>query len=155
MIFSHKNINKLKNKLKGKKVVLVGGCFDLLHEAHIDFLKEAKNYGEELVVMIQSDKYIALNKGKGRPIYSQNSRAKILNSIKYVSHVILIPESLAKEKLPLKILLDFKPSVFATKRKGWRKFSKEIKKVGTKIVFLKRSKLNSSSKIIRKIQKNK
>ena len=57
-----------------KKVVLIGGCFDILHYGHINFLKNAKAVGDLLVVALEPDDLIFLSK-KRLPIHTQSQRA--------------------------------------------------------------------------------
>ena len=61
-----------KQKDKGKKIVLCHGVFDLLHIGHIKHFKEAKEFGDILVVSLTPDKYI--NKGPGRPAFNERLR---------------------------------------------------------------------------------
>lgn len=77
-------------KNAGKKTVLVGGCFDLLHYGHYIFLKKAKNQGDYLIVAVESDQSIIKNKNR-KPIHSQRQRAEILTELKCVDEVILLP----------------------------------------------------------------
>ena len=74
-----------------KKIVLVGGCFDVLHPGHIRFLEKAKKAGEYLIVLLESDKKIKELKGQDRPIHTQNERKLILKGLKSVDRVILLP----------------------------------------------------------------
>lgn len=152
MIFQYKNINKLKNKFKGFNIILIGGSFDLLHQGHLDFINKAKKYGDKLIVMVQSDKYITLNKGKGRPVYNQKLRAQILDSLKFIDGVILIPNFLYQEKLPISIIIKLKPNVYLTRRIEWRQFKTEFEKNDIKLCILKSKTLNSSTSIFKKIQ---
>ena len=73
------------------KVVLVGGCFDILHYGHISFLKKAKKLGNYLVVALESDENTMKLKGPGRPIHNQNQRKKMLESLRFVNKVIALP----------------------------------------------------------------
>ncbi len=77
-------------KKAGKKIVLVGGCFDLLHYGHYIFLKKAKKQGDYLIVAVESDQSIIKHK-KRKPIHSQKQRAEILTELKCVDQVILLP----------------------------------------------------------------
>jgi rfaE bifunctional protein nucleotidyltransferase chain/domain len=79
-------------KLSKKRIVLAGGCFDILHAGHVEFLKKAKKYGNKLLVLLESDKNIQKNKGSDRPINKQINRAKVLAELKPVNGVILLPE---------------------------------------------------------------
>lgn len=73
-----------------KEVVLVGGCFDILHYGHIEFLKNAKACGDYLIVALEPDESIS-NYKKRIPTHNQQERAEILASLHYVDHVILLP----------------------------------------------------------------
>jgi len=75
---------------QNKTVVLTGGCFDILHIGHIQFLKNAKKSGDLLFVLLESDSNVTKLKGKERPINSQKDRAQILSVIKYVDYVVLL-----------------------------------------------------------------
>lgn len=75
----------------GKSIVLVGGCFDILHPGHIIFLKKARKAGDELIVLLESDEKVKQIKGIKRPVHSQKMRALMLKSLKFVDRVILLP----------------------------------------------------------------
>lgn len=77
-----------KYKDQGEKIVLAGGCFDILHIGHISFLEKAKNLGGILVLLLESDQAIKLLKGKERPVNSLRNRAKVLSAIEFVDFVI-------------------------------------------------------------------
>ena len=64
------------------KIVLVGGCFDILHLGHVVFLEKAKKEGDVLVVLLESDEKVRFLKGKGRPVHTQSERAEILSALK-------------------------------------------------------------------------
>src|SRR5579883_2828201 len=66
-------------KVAGARVVHAHGVFDLLHLGHIRHLRSAKNYGDVLVVTITEDRYV--NKGPGRPAFSEAQRAEQLAAL--------------------------------------------------------------------------
>ena len=66
----YKNIPLNKKCPIHSKIVLVGGCFDLLHYGHIEFLKNAKKQGEYLIVALEPDEAI-VNYKKRQPIHNQ------------------------------------------------------------------------------------
>jgi len=70
------------------KRVMVFGTFDILHPGHIYFLKQAKKYGDFLIVSIARQKHIQRIKGRDA-IHSEQERKKLLESIKYVNKVVL------------------------------------------------------------------
>jgi len=83
-------VKKVLSKLKqnNRKIVLAGGCFDILHIGHIAFLEKAKKSGDVLILLLESDDSIKKLKGKKRPINNQENRAKVLSAIEFVDFVI-------------------------------------------------------------------
>ena len=68
------------------KIVIVSGGFDPLHSGHIAYLKSAKEYGDKLIVVLNSDTW--LENKKGKYFMPFNERKSILESITYVDQVI-------------------------------------------------------------------
>ncbi|MBO89517.1 MAG: cytidyltransferase [Rickettsiales bacterium] len=71
----------------GKNVVLCHGVFDLLHMGHVRHLSEAKSHGDVLIVSITADAFV--NKGPGKPVFSENLRAEMLSSLAVVDYVTI------------------------------------------------------------------
>jgi rfaE bifunctional protein nucleotidyltransferase chain/domain len=69
------------------KIIFVNGCFDVLHPGHIQLFEYAKSLGDYLIVAIDSDEKVAHMKGKDRPIFCQEDRAKTLEAIRYIDVV--------------------------------------------------------------------
>lgn len=74
-----------------KKIVLVGGCFDLLHYGHIEFLRQAKTHGDYLIVALESDQNVRRMKGDSRPIHTQIQRKSMLEALTFVDEVLSLP----------------------------------------------------------------
>lgn len=89
-IVVYQDLSKLINNLTKQRLVLVGGCFDILHLGHIRFLKAAKKYGT-VIVALESDVTLTKHKGHLRPIHKQVERAEVLASLETVNYIILIP----------------------------------------------------------------
>jgi len=84
------SLEELSTKAKecrdsGKKVVLCHGVFDLLHAGHIRYLKSARNEGDVLFVTVTPDEFV--NKGPGRPVFSQDLRAENIGFLSFVDFV--------------------------------------------------------------------
>ncbi|MEK7502717.1 MAG: adenylyltransferase/cytidyltransferase family protein [Patescibacteria group bacterium] len=101
-----------KLRQQGKQIVLVGGCFDILHLGHINFLENSKNLGDILFVLLESDEAVGKLKGKDRPINNQIERAQILSALSIVSYVILLP-LMKTDKDYDKLITQIKPAFIA------------------------------------------
>ena len=66
----------------GKKVVLVSGCFDLLHSGHVQFFREAAELGE-LHVRVGSDANIMALKNH-LPMYNEQERLFMIRNLSCV-----------------------------------------------------------------------
>ncbi|PIS15467.1 glycerol-3-phosphate cytidylyltransferase [Candidatus Roizmanbacteria bacterium CG09_land_8_20_14_0_10_41_9] len=84
-----KDVHTILPRMRGKKTVLVGGCFDLFHYGHLVFLKKAKNRGDVLIVALESDEFIKNHKRS--PAHTQRQRAELLVALEIVDCVILLP----------------------------------------------------------------
>lgn len=80
-------VQLLPLKRKNKKVILCHGCFDLLHIGHIRHFRQAKNYGDILVVTVTPDQYV--DKGLGRPAFPEAIRAEAVASLNEVDFVAI------------------------------------------------------------------
>ena len=143
-IITYKKILQVIKKLQSSKpIVLVGGCFDILHLGHIRFLKEAKKYGT-VVVALESDQSLTKYKGQSRPIHKQTERAEVLTSLETVDYIILLPHFTSdKEYFDLTQLI--RPGIIAVTA-GDPLLSKkqdQAKLIGGKVVII--PKINTPS----------
>lgn len=80
-------------RFKEHKIVFTNGCFDILHQGHIDYLARASDLGDELIVGVNTDASVRrLGKSNSRPLQDEQSRAVILASLSFVNAVILFDE---------------------------------------------------------------
>ena len=84
-------LKKFLSKEGKGRIVLTGGCFDILHVGHVRFLSEAKKMGDYLVVLLESDKDVKKLKGENRPVFTQKERAEMLSALGSVDLVVLLP----------------------------------------------------------------
>ncbi len=68
--------------------VMVFGTYDLLHKGHEFFLKQAKKYGDELIVVVGRDSNVMKIK-KRAPIDDEKNRLKRIKSLDYVDKAVL------------------------------------------------------------------
>ena len=93
---------------RGERVVLTGGCFDLLHVGHARSLAEARRMGDRLVVGVNADATVRALKGKGRPIVPARQRAELVAALGSVDWVVIFPET-----TPRALVAALGPDVYA------------------------------------------
>ena len=72
--------------------VITFGTFDVFHIGHVNILERAKQEGDYLVVGVSSDE-LNFSKKQRYPVYSQEQRLKIVESLRFVDEVF-VEESL-------------------------------------------------------------
>ena len=77
------------------KTVITFGTFDLFHYGHLRILERGAQLGDRLVVGVSSDALNFTKKGE-YPVYPQDQRRAIVESIRYVDGTF-IEESLEKK----------------------------------------------------------
>lgn len=124
-----------KRETEKKHIVVVGGCFDLLHIGHITFLEKAKKLGDLLIVFLESDEMIKETKGHNRPINSQNDRAHILAALAAVDVVIPLKPNMTDTAYDA-LVFAIKPAIIATTAGDLNRHHKErqAKKSNAKVV---------------------
>ena len=95
-------------KRNGARIVFANGCFDVVHVGHIRYLEAARNLGDMLIVGVNSDDQVAIQKGDGRPFVSERERAEIIAALRCVDAVSIFPEPTVEA-----LLLAIKPDVHA------------------------------------------
>ena len=125
------NPNCCKNT---QRIILVGGCFDLLHNAHYDYLRKSRALGDYLIVALEPDETIIKYK-KRQPVFDQKDRAKNLSAIRYVDEVLLLPQ-LKGYKDYLQLVQDVCPDVIAVTAGDpqMENIKKQAKIVGAEVV---------------------
>lgn len=88
-----------KEKAAGKRIIHCHGVFDLLHLGHIRHLQEAKTFGDILVVTVTPDRFV--NRGPGRPVFSEELRAEAIAAIEAVDFVAINKWRIAVETIKL------------------------------------------------------
>ena len=77
--------------MNAKKLVFTNGCFDILHVGHVKLLEYCSTLGE-VVVGLNSDASVKRLKGANRPVNDQDSRKTVLESLRFVSQVLIFDE---------------------------------------------------------------
>ena len=92
-------------QLLSQKIVFTNGCFDIVHAGHIHTLTSAADFGNKLIVALNTDSSVSKLK-PGRPIQEQDSRALVLASLNCIDAIILF-----NEETPLELIKFIQPDV--------------------------------------------
>lgn len=76
----------------GETIVFTNGCFDILHRGHVEYLAQAADLGDKLIVGLNTDASVKRLKGESRPINDEKSRALLLSALQFVDVVVFFDE---------------------------------------------------------------
>jgi len=131
---------------------MAAGVFDILHLGHLHFLQEAKKLGDELVVVVATDRTAEGN--KHLPITPGDMRVELIRALRVVDRAVL-----GHEWDPFKIVEELKPDIIAlgfNQHHDEKRIQNELKRRGMDNVRIVRlaqfdHDLNGTRKIIKKI----
>ncbi len=137
--------------LDGQKIVFTNGVFDLLHRGHIEYLAEAKNLGDYLLVGVNDDESARLlGKGDGRPVNSEDDRLIVIAALESVDLVILF-----QQDTPLDLIELLQPDVLV-KGSDYAEDDvvggKEVKERGGEVVLVPLRTGYSSTQLLERIR---
>ena len=95
-----------KARLRGEKIVMTNGCFDILHAGHVSYLANARKLGDRLVVAVNSDASVKQLKGSSRPINPLMQRMIVLGALDSVDWVVPF-----EEETPQRLIASILPDV--------------------------------------------
>ncbi len=140
---------------KEKKLLLISGCFDVLHLGHLKFINEAKKKvpkDVDLLVAVLSDNEVSRRKGEARPIFDLQVRVEMLTYLSDVTYVL-------PWKGPWEKLRDFTaklmPKYMAVVEgdPGLENKKAFMERIGAELIIIDRVKGFSTSEIIAKFDK--
>ena len=152
-------MEKSRQILKRKKIVLATGAFDLLHYGHLKALEDAKKSGgknSRLLVIVARDNTVEKRKGK-KPTIPEEQRRALVESLKPVDKAVLGYEEMNMKAAILKLKPDViavgydQDDILEAVNDALQDYVGKVKVVQTKRYGMRD--LNSSSKIKTKIMK--
>jgi D-beta-D-heptose 7-phosphate kinase / D-beta-D-heptose 1-phosphate adenosyltransferase len=90
----------------GQRIVFTNGCFDVLHAGHVQYLQEARQQGDLLIVGVNTDTTVRQLKGPTRPINNLDARVAVLAGLSAVDYVTVFDTA-----TPLELIKEVKPDV--------------------------------------------
>lgn len=64
--------------------MFTNGCFDILHQGHVHLLSTCNEFGDRVIVGLNSDASVKRLKGESRPVNDEQSRAILLAALQFV-----------------------------------------------------------------------
>jgi len=93
-------------RFKTEKIVFTNGCFDILHRGHIEYLAQAAEKGDVLIIGLNSDSSVRKLKGKNRPLQDEYTRALVLAALRFVDFVVIF-----EQETPYELIKSIEPNV--------------------------------------------
>jgi FAD synthetase len=86
--------------------VMASGVFDLLHIGHLHYLEEARDMGDELVVVVATDETV--RQRKHSPIIPESMRRELVAALKPVDSAVV-----GHSDDPYRIVMELRPDIIA------------------------------------------
>ena len=117
------------------KIVMISGCYDLLHAGHVAFFKTAAKYGK-VHAFVGQDQNIKFLKGKA-PYFSEEERKYMVGAVRFIEKAYVASGSGMLDFEPdMKIL---KPDIFVVNTDGFTEGKARIcKENGVELIVLER-----------------
>jgi len=102
-IMDHSGLRRALSRWRFKdcKIVFTNGCFDILHQGHLSLLMRAADFGDRLIVGLNTDGSVRKLKGEGRPVNNQESRSLMLAGLSCVDAVALFDDETPHELIKM------------------------------------------------------
>jgi rfaE bifunctional protein nucleotidyltransferase chain/domain len=87
-----------QQRVTGRRIVFTNGVFDIIHPGHVDYLAQARDLGDFLVLGLNEDESVKkLNKGANRPLNDLHARATVLAALACVDLIVPFKEDTPEE----------------------------------------------------------
>ena len=90
----------------GETIVFTNGCFDILHRGHVEYLAQAADLGDKLIIGLNTDASVKRLKGESRPVNDEKSRALLLSALQFVDVVVFFDED-----TPYELIKQLQPDI--------------------------------------------
>ncbi len=99
-------------KARGLRVGFTNGCFDILHQGHVQYLNRARDHCDRLIVALNADESVRRLKGAERPVNNEEARGAVLGALGAVDMVVLFGRDKAEDDKPLRLIERLKPDIY-------------------------------------------
>ena len=150
MIVQFEQLAEVRARHRTEKIVLTGGCFDIIHIGHVAGLAYRKSQGDILVVGVSSDERVRQRKGEGRPIVPQIGRLAVVDALKSVDYSFIMP--MPGEYTPtIQAVKALRPDIFIdhiNMAERWEESRDYLASLGTTLSFDPTPRMDSTTHII-------
>ncbi len=138
------------HRAAGKTVAFTNGCFDILHAGHVQYLRQAKQTADLLVLALNGDDSITRLKGAGRPVNQIDDRLMVMSELASIDYLVVF-----EEDTPTELIRAIQPDTLVKggdyKRKedvvGWE----VVEQYGGRIVLVGEAEGRSTTNILKRI----
>lgn len=153
MLITFSDLPEIRSRHNDQTIVLVGGCYDLLHVGHVAFLERCQLLGDILVVAVSSDLRIKERKGNNRPIIPEAERAVMTSSLRCVDYGLVAPDPDPNQPAPsVRMVQTLRPHIFATSDTRYHAYASDAAAYGTIVVHVEEIRLTSTTDIIERVR---
>ena len=100
-------------KARGLKTGFTNGCFDVLHAGHVNYLNQAREHCDRLIVGVNCDSSVRILKGPERPVHDEAARADVLGALSSVDLVVLFgAQKEGDDNTAIALLEVLKPDIY-------------------------------------------
>ena len=107
-IFSELTYKSKRIRTMSRKIVVASGYFDPLHFGHIEYLSQAKQLGDQLIVIVNNDRQAQLKKGFS--FMPADQRIRLIRELRCVDHALIAVDEDRTVRKTLELL---QPAIFA------------------------------------------
>lgn len=91
---------------ENQTIVFTNGCFDLLHVGHVVLLEQCRQFGDRVIVAVNSDSSVRRLKGPSRPLVGECDRARVLAALSATDAIVIFDDP-----TPLELIMSVRPDV--------------------------------------------
>ncbi|MFI4860550.1 MAG: PfkB family carbohydrate kinase [Phycisphaerales bacterium JB063] len=92
------------HRAAGKTIAFTNGCFDILHAGHVQYLRQAKQTADLLVLALNGDSSITRLKGPGRPVNALDDRLMVMSELQSIDYLVVF-----EDDTPTRLIQAIKP----------------------------------------------
>jgi D-beta-D-heptose 7-phosphate kinase / D-beta-D-heptose 1-phosphate adenosyltransferase len=93
-------------RANGDRIVFTNGCFDILHVGHITLLEQCRDFGDKVIIGLNSDASVQRLKGPTRPVVGEKERARVLAALGSTDAVVIFDDA-----TPFELIRAVRPDV--------------------------------------------